>query len=514
MTSTSSTSPVDGALTDALTEHLKEIVGPTNVLTDPSVTASYAVDWSGRFQGYTPLVVRPADTAQVSASLSVLANAGVCVVPQGGNTGLVGGSVPLSGEVVLSLARLTTCGPVDELSSQATFGAGVTLANAQAHAATAELAVGVDLAARDSATIGGMVSTNAGGINVVRYGAMRAQVVGIEAVLADGTVLSHLAGLAKDNTGYDLAGLLTGSEGTLAVVTAVRLQLRPALTQLVTALLALGSVSAGVHVAAKLRNKLGSIYALEAVFDNAMSVVCLYLGVRPPVGAAQMEEPPAGTASRPMWLLVEVASNVVSVEALADELANAVDALGDLVADVAVGLDSTSRRQLWAFREQIPEAVNAVGTPHKLDVTLPASRLVEFVEGVPAVVEKIDPGAQTVLFGHLGDGNVHVNVLPSGEGSSGGQSSEHNSEQGGEIDAAVLAYTAQLDGSISAEHGVGTAKKQFLHLNRTPAELAAFAALKQALDPHGVLNPNVLLVDSPAGTSGSASSPTTTASPA
>ena len=513
----------------ALVKQLAEIVGPAHVLTDADLTASYVTDWSGRFVGYTPLVVRPADTVQVSAVLAALTNAGLSVVPQGGNTGLVGGSVPLNGEAVLSLTRLTTCGEVDVLSAQATFGAGVTLATAQAHAAEAELVVGVDLAARDSATIGGMVSTNAGGINVVRYGAMRAQVVGIEAVLANGTVLSHLAGLTKDNTGYDLAGLLTGSEGTLGVVTAVRLQLRPKLTQVVTALLALRSVADGVAVAGRLRNKLSSLHALEAVFASAMALVCPYLGARPPVGAellaaaqpgsagssqkAGAAQPgPAEAADLPMWLLVEAASNAVSAEALAEELAAVVDELGNRVADVAVGLDSSSASQLWSFREQIPEAVNAAGTPHKLDVTLPASRLVEFVSGVDHVVTNIDPGAQTILFGHLGDGNVHVNVLPSTAGLNTALNTAPSSEapdseapapdsrppDSEAIDAAVLAYAAELGGSISAEHGVGTAKKQFLHLNRTPAELAAFAALKQALDPRGALNPNVLLPAGPA----------------
>ncbi len=486
----------DPAASAALIQQLQQIVGEANVLTDPDLTASYAIDWSGRFQGHTALVVRPADTAQVAASLAALADAGVRVVPQGGNTGLVGGSVPLDGEAVLSLTRLATCGEIDELSSQATFGAGVTLAAAQAHAATAGLTVGVDLAARDSATIGGMASTNAGGINVVRYGAMRAQVLGIEAVLADGTVLSHLAGLAKDNTGYDLAGLLTGSEGTLGVITAVRLQLRPKLTQVVTALLALRSVADGVEIAAQLRNKLGSLYALEAVFDGAMEQVCSYLGARPPVGAdllgdadrAASQTPTNQTHDAPMWLLVEVASSAVPQDALADELAAVLDDLGDRIVDVAVGLDSTSRAQLWSFREQLPEAVNAAGTPHKLDVTLPTSRLVEFVEGVPGIINRVDDGARTILFGHLGDGNVHVNVLPGDS-----DPADSTSSPADKIDAAVLAHVAELGGSISAEHGVGTAKKQFLHLNRTPSELAAFAALKHALDPRGVLNPNVLL---------------------
>lgn len=524
---TSPTTPNPNQPPSNLLDRLAEIVGPANVLTDPSVTAGYATDWTGRFVGATPLVVRPADTAQVAAALAVLTAAAVYVVPQGGNTGLVGGSVPLDGEAVMSLTRLQTCGPVDVLSAQATFGAGVTLADAQAHAAAAGFTVGIDLAARDSATIGGMVSTNAGGINVVRYGAMRSQITGIEAVLADGTVLSHMAGLTKDNTGYDLASLFTGSEGTLGIVTAVRLQLRPKPTNIVTALIAVSSVEAGVPVAAELCHGLDSLYALEAVFAGAMRVVCDHLGVQPPVGTKLLnaqnaagtgtEGTDSDTGDAPMWLLVEVASRTMSTEALADELASTIDKLSgtqldglsgtqldglsdtqldgptkppneniihanENIIDVAVGLDSTSRRQLWSFREQISEAINTLGTPHKLDVTLPASRLVEFVNGVPAVVRAVDADARTILFGHLGDGNVHVNVLPR--------------EISGEvIDEAVLTYVASLGGSISAEHGIGTAKKKYLHLNRSPAELAAFTALKRSLDPRGILNPNVLLTD-------------------
>lgn len=454
----------------AVMDELAGIVGPAHVLSDPEVTAGYAVDWTRRFAGSTPLVIRPGDTAETAAVMRVLAAAHVAVVPQGGNTGLVGGSVPLAGEAVLSMRRLTACEPVDDLASQATLGAGVTLADAQAHAAASGLSIGVDLAARDSATIGGMVATNAGGINVLRYGAMRAQVVGIEAVLADGTVVSHLAGLEKDNTGYDLGSLLAGSEGTLAIITRVRLRLHPTQPERATALLAFETAADAVSAAAALRRSVASLHALEAVFGGAMALVSGHLGVAPPVGVL-------GTGGG-AWLIAEAAARTDP----SDELGAAVAELDDLVADAAVALDPAARQRLWAFRENVTEAISAAGIPHKLDVTLPAARLAEFTDGVADVITAVDPEAVPLLFGHLGDGNVHVNVL----GPDGAEPSE-------EVDDAVLRYVAELGGSISAEHGIGTAKLSQLHLNRSEAELAAFGAIKRALDPARLLNPNVLL---------------------
>ena len=452
---------------DAIAGDLAAIVGSAHVLRDPEVTQSYAIDWTRRFVGTTPIVVRPADTAETAAVMRVLSGAGIAIVPQGGNTGLVGGSVPTRGEAVVSLRRLTAREPVDELAAQVTLGAGVTLADAQAHAAATGLSVGVDLAARDSATIGGMVATNAGGINVLRYGAMRAQVLGIEAVLADGTVVSHLAGLEKDNTGYDLGGLLAGSEGTLGIITRVRLRLHPQLPERATALIAFASTDDAVAAAASLRRNVQSLHALEAVFGAAMSLVSAHLGTPPPSG-------PEGNA----WLVAEAAGRTDP----SDELAAGVAELGDLVLNAAVALDPGARQRLWAFRENVTEAISAAGIPHKLDVTLPAARLAEFVDGVPNVVLAADPDARPLLFGHLGDGNVHVNVL----GPEGAEPRE-------EVDDAVLRYVASLGGSISAEHGIGTAKLAQLHLNRSQAELAAFAAIKRALDPAKLLNPNVLL---------------------
>ena len=471
-----STGVIDAGLIDELTG----IVGAVHVLRDPEMTAGYSIDWTRRFAGATPLVIRPGDTAETAAVMSALAAARVPVVPQGGNTGLVGGSVPLAGEAVLSMRRLNICEPVDELASQVTLGAGVTLADAQAHAAASGLSVGVDLAARDSATIGGMVATNAGGINVLRYGAMRAQVVGIEAVLADGTVVSHLAGLEKDNTGYDLGSLLAGSEGTLGIITRVRLRLHPTQPERATALLAFETAADAVSAAAALRRGVASLHALEAVFEGAMALVSRHLGVAPPVGrlGGDSHRSPPIEDGGGAWLIAEAAARTDP----SDELGAAVEELADLVVDAAVALDPAARQRLWAFRENVTEAISAAGIPHKLDVTLPAARLAEFVDGVPDVVRATDPDAQPLLFGHLGDGNVHVNVLGPG-----------GAEPADEVDDAVLRYVAELGGSISAEHGIGTAKLSQLHLNRSEAELAAFSAIKRALDPVGLLNPNVLL---------------------
>lgn len=459
---------MSSSLDPALVRQLADVVGDAHVLVDADATASYVTDWTGRFVGATSCVVRPGSTDEAGAVLALLHAAGVRVVPQGGNTGLVGGSVPLDGEVVLSLRRLSELGAVDVLAAQATLGAGVTLADAQAHAAASGLAVGVDLAARGSATIGGMVATNAGGINVVRYGAMRDQLTGIEAVLADGTVLRHLGGLLKDNTGYDLAGLLAGSEGTLAVITAARLALHPQLSHRTTAMLAAADAHEAVAVAADLR-RLDDICSIEAVFASAMRLVCEHLGARPPVAAASGDG---------VWLLVECASPTHDPT---DALAGALEPFADRV---AVATDSVAAANLWRFREHITEAINAAGTPHKLDVTLPPRSLAAFSQQASSVIEGVCAGARTYLFGHLGDGNVHVNVLPS----AGSTAPVPDA-----VDDAVLALTADCGGSISAEHGIGTAKRSHLHLNRSPGEIAAFAAIKAALDPAGTLNPNVLL---------------------
>jgi len=421
--------------------------------------------------------VRPGSTDEVAEVMGLLHAAGRPVVPQGGNTGLVGGGVPLHGEVVVSLRRLAGIDEVDVAAGQVTVGAGATLAAVDAAASGAGLAFGVDLAARDSATVGGMVATNAGGLRMLRYGGMRAQTAGVEAVLADGRVLSHLGGLAKDNTGYDLGGLLAGSEGTLAVVTRLRLRLVPRLEYRTTGLLAFADADAALDALVTLRRRLpGSLEAVELFLSDGVGLVCDHLGLTPPFGRLD-----------PVYLLVEAAGTHDPTEELAEAV---VGDVGDRALDGAVESEPAGRARLWRYREAHTEAISAAGVPVKLDVTLPFGELAGFLTAVCAAVDRAAPGARCVLFGHAGDGNVHVNVLGAWEPHLPPATQEGRAAA---VEDAVLRLVARLGGSISAEHGIGAAKRPWLHLNRSPAEIDAFRAIKRALDPAGILNPHVLL---------------------
>jgi FAD/FMN-containing dehydrogenase len=449
---------------DTLTSELSAIVGAQHVLTDADLRAGYETDWSRRYHGEARLVVRPGSTAEVSRVLLACAAAGASIVPQGGNTGLVGGSVPRGGEVVLSLRRLDAISELDPVAGEVTCGAGVTLAALQQAAREAGWAFGVDLASRDSATIGGMVSTNAGGVRVIRYGGMRQQILGIEAVLADGAVIRRMPGLVKDNTGYDLAQLLAGSEGTLAVVTAVRLKLVPQLPNRVVALLAVAGLAEALRVVSRVRAAMASLEAAEAFFQEGVDLVCKHGGLPSPFRA------PAGC-----YVLVECASRRDETAELAEVLAGC-----DEIEDSALAADAAGRARLWAYRERHTESINAEGVPHKLDVSLPFARLPEFEHRVRDAIAAAVPGARPVLFGHAGDGNLHVNIL----------GLDPDDER---ADDAVLRLVAELGGSISAEHGIGIAKRPWLSLTRSAADIAAMRAIKRALDPAGMLNPGVIL---------------------
>jgi len=443
---------------------LRDVVGADHVMVDPDLTASYASDWTGRFVGMPSAVIRPGTAVEVAEVIGLCRAASIALVPQGGNTGLVGGGVPLAGEAVLSLRRLSGITDVDGRAGQLTAGAGASVADVQAAAVVAGWAYGVDLGSRDSATVGGTVATNAGGLQVLRYGATRAQLTGLEAVLGTGAVVSHLGGLLKDNTGYDLGGLLCGSEGTLGVVTAARLRLVPPSPERVVALLAFSSTSDAVESAFLLRRALPDLQSLELFLRAGLDLVCRVSGAPPPFADPH-----------PAFLLAEVAGLTDPMPAMAAAL----DSVGS-VADVAIATDSTRRAQLWRYREGHTEAINTLGAPHKLDVALPAGELAAFVDRVPGVVADADARATTWLFGHAADGNVHVNIT--------GVAPDDLT-----VDGRVLSYAAELGGSISAEHGIGTAKRPWLHLNRSDAEIAAFRSIKGALDPAGILNPNVLL---------------------
>ena len=384
---------MSGMQTTALIETLTRIVGEPHVLADPQLRAGYEVDWTGRYRGEASAVVRPGSVEEVAEIVRACRAARVPLVPQGGNTGLVGGGIPRDGAVLLSLRRLTTIEDVDPDSGTVVAGAGATVAAVHQAAAEAGWAYGVDLAARDSATVGGTIATNAGGIHVFRNGMTRDQVQGVEAVLGDGTVVSRLHASRKDNTGYALAQLLAGSEGTLGIVTAARLRLLPRLDRLAVAVLGISSVDVAVRLAGSLRRSLPSLNAVELIAGDALDLVVRHGAVRPIA------------ARHPVYLLVEVADIVDPEPALVAALHRAPD-----VDDAVVATDGPARARLWQIREGLPDALQREGVPHSIDAALPLARLAAFAGMVPTTIERASPGARLILFGHLLDGNLHVNV--------------------------------------------------------------------------------------------------------
>ena len=453
-----------GVADDPLVERLRGIVGATQVLTDAGMRASYETDWTRRFGAPSRAVVRPGSADEVASVLAACNEARVAVVPQGGNTGLVGGSVPRGGEVVLSTKRISALEEMDPVTAQVIAGAGMTAAALNELASPYGLRLGVDLASRDSATIGGMAATNAGGINVLRYGMMRAQVGGMEVAFADGSVVSRMSGVGRDNTGYDLPGMIVGSEGTLGVVTALRLRLAPVLPSLAVALLAFDSLEAAIGVALNARNEVADLQAAELFFATGLELVLKHTGLAAPF-----------TERWPFYVLLEAASRVDAAGGLAGALVNAAG-----VRDSALATEARDRTRLWAYRERHTESISSMGVPHKLDVALPLGRLREFVERVGPLLIDLSEQAMPILFGHIAEGNVHVNVL----------GFEEDDER---PDDAVLRLVANLGGSISAEHGVGVAKRKWLELTRSAADIAAMRAVKEGLDPGWIMNPGVIL---------------------
>ncbi len=450
-----------------LLDALRAAVGDQDVLTGDLV-AGYDRDWTGRWRGRPLAVVRPGTTAEVRSVVLACAGAGVPIVPQGGNTSLVGGAAPADGEVVLSMVGLDAVGIPDAAAGTIEAGAGATLASVQEAARAAGLELGVDLASRGTATVGGVIATNAGGARVIRHGTTRTQVLGLEAVLADGSVVTRMNGLPKDNAGYDLVQLLVGSEGTLGVVTRAVLRLSPRPRARAAALLALDGVDAAVAATRALRGVQG-LDAVEFYTAAGQDLV---------VGAGRAR--PVFATSAPVYVLAE------AVGADADELSEALAAALEEapgLQDAALATGEADRARLWALRENHTEVLARL-EPVKLDVAVPLPAFAEFLHRLEAVVATTAPGVTPVPFGHLAEGNVHVNLPGAGP-----------FDEAGAVTDAVLTLVAELGGSISAEHGIGRAKRRWLHLGRSPADIAAMRAVKRALDPAGLLSPGRVLPD-------------------
>lgn len=440
---------------------LKGIVGSNHVVTDPDVLAGRSVDHTGRYRGRASMLVRPGSAEEVAQVLRLCRDAGAHVTVQGGRTSLVAGTVPEHDDVLLSTERLCALSEVDSVERRIAVGAGATLAAVQDAATAAGLVFGVDLAARDTATVGGMASTNAGGLRTVRYGNMGEQVVGLDVALPDGSLLRRHSLVRSDNTGYDLPALFVGAEGTLGVITALDLRLHPTPSHRVTAVCGFADLEALIDTGRRFRDVDG-IAALELIDGRAGALTAEHLGVNPPVEADWL-------------LLVELAADHDQTERLADLLADV-----PMSSEPAVGVDIAAQQRLWRVRESLAEVLGVYGPPLKFDVSLPLATIPEFASVAVALIHERVAGAVPVLFGHVGEGNLHLNVLRVGL-------DREQALYGGMMD-----LIARCGGNVSSEHGVGSRKRDYLGMSREASDIAAMRSVKAALDPTGYLNAAVL----------------------
>jgi len=439
-----------------LLDRLGQIVGPDDVVTG-SALLGFTSDWSGRFTGEALAAVRPKNTEQVAAVIRVCAEAGVAVIPQGGNTGLVGGSVPYNVAepcIVLVLTKLQRLDAVDTANNCVVAGAGVTIARLRAHAQAAGFEYGVDLAARDSATVGGTVATDAGGVRVVYWGTTRAQVLGLEVVGADGEIVDALGAVEKDGAGYDISAALVGSEGTLGVITAARLRLHSPLPELNTFLIGCKSWGHAREIFNKVAKSGVRVLAAEALDLATMQTVREVNSL-----------PPALTNDWPVYLLLE--------------LDGVIDMPEDLEATMA--MDANDRLRLWRYREEASVSISTHPNVHKMDVSLPVQHLDDFTKSLAEELPKVAGVARWVVFGHVAEGNLHVDVA--------GPEFEDF-----EVDEVVYRLAAKFAGSVASEHGVGRVKPHLLELVRQPSYMQTIKRVKSAWDPNWLLNPGVLVL--------------------
>ena len=464
--------------TDPLIAQLVEIVGAVNVLSSGDLSA-YEVDWRKRSRGKALAVVRPASAAQVAAIVKACANAKVSIVAQGGNTGLVGGSIPDDSghQVVLSLQRMSAVRSVDAANLTMTVEAGCILQTVQDTAEKAGFLFPLSLAAEGSCTIGGNLATNAGGTQVLRYGNARELCLGLEVVTAQGEIWHGLSGLRKDNTGYDLRDLFIGSEGTLGIITAATLKLYPLPTARLTAWAAVPSMQHAVTLLGLAQQHLGSgLTGFEVMGQFALSLVAKhYPQQRVPLWQGA-----------PYCVLLENSDFESETHARSqfEKLLETAFENG-CVTDAVVAENLTQAKALWHIRESIPLAQANEGLNIKHDISIAVSRIPEFVSTTDALLQSAIPGVRLVNFGHLGDGNLHYNVQAPGD--SEAQAFLRDCEA--QVNTIIYDSVAHFDGSISAEHGVGSLKLDKLEHHKSPVALGMMRAIKQALDPQGVMNP-------------------------
>ena len=461
----------------ALRARIAEVVGEKGLIEDPEEMAPYLAEARGRYVGRTPFIVRPANTEEVAAVVRLCAEAGVPVVPQGGNTGLLAGGIPFErgDEILLSLSRMNRIRRIDPVEDTITVEAGCILQKVQEAAAEVDRLFPVSLGAEGTCQIGGNIATNAGGIQVLRYGSMRRQVLGLEVVLPDGRVWDGLRRLRKDNTGYDLKQLFIGAEGTLGIVTAAVLELAPRPRSLATAFIALADLDAATALFARARSSFGDALTSFELIPR----IGLDFALRHVAGSVVPLE------DRHDWhALVEAGSTTEGAldDAMETLLAEAFEA--ELVPDAAIAQSEAQRAAFWRLREAIVEGQKFEGGSIKHDITVPVARVPEFIQEASGAVESLIPGIRPVAFGHLGDGNVHFN-LSQPEGAD----RDAFMARWEEVNRLVHDLTRAMDGSISAEHGIGRMKLEENVRTKDPLEIELMQSLKRALDPQGIMNP-------------------------
>jgi FAD/FMN-containing dehydrogenase len=462
-------------VTDSVRARLKDAVGAKGFSEDANEIAPHLVEWRGKYQGQTSLLLKPRTTEEVSKILAICNETATPIVPQGGNTGLVGGQIPFHGEVLLSLSRLDRIRRVDRTDMSMIAEAGVVLAKVHEAALEADTFFPLSIASEGSATIGGNLSTNAGGVNVLRYGSTRALVLGIEVVLADGRVLDLLRTLHKDNTGYDLKQLFIGAEGTLGVITAAALRLFPKPTTYETAFLAVRDPEAAVALLHRLQDATGGLVsAFELMARLGLQFVLDHI----PNASDPLAKP------SPWYVLTEVAAaGELPLKGLVETTIQS--ALEDgLVVDGVVASSDAQRKALWHLREAMSEAQKFEGGSIKHDISVPVDKVPAFLKQGTAAVEKLVPGVRPVPFGHIGDGNIHFNFsVPMGG------DNKAFLARWEDVNHAVHDIVRDFHGSISAEHGLGVMKRDEILRYKSQTEMDVMRALKKTLDPKNILNP-------------------------